>query len=212
MNINLHILLASGTLKSFIKDIENNFNNTVSQVSKYLPIRDVDIIVYDNPEGTVLGHGIGGYTPNKNLMYISLDSSFADLKESINSEFKHTLAHEFHHTARWQNPGYGETLLDAIITEGLADHFDLEVFKESPQPWSVAFSNDELNSLMKKAKKEFNNKEYDHFAWFYGNEALGIPRWAGYSLGFKIVKDYLLKHPDQKPSELCSAKTSTFME
>jgi uncharacterized protein YjaZ len=212
MNINLHILLASGTLKPFIKDIENSFNNTVSEVPKYLPIHDVDVIVYDNPEGTVPEQGIGGYTPNKNLVYISLDPSFVNLKESINSELKRTLAHEFHHTVRWINPGYGETLLDALITEGLADHFDLEIFPELLQPWSEAFNDNELKELMEKAKKEFNNTEYDHFAWFYGNEELGIPRWTGYSLGFKIVKDYLKKHPGQKPSKLYSAETNTFIE
>ncbi|HRN71145.1 MAG TPA: DUF2268 domain-containing putative Zn-dependent protease, partial [Candidatus Woesebacteria bacterium] len=192
--------------------IENNFNDTVSQVAKYLPIRDVDVIVYDNPEGTVPEQGIGGYTPNKNIMYISLDPSFINLKESINLELKRTLAHEFHHTVRWKNPGYGETLLDALITEGLADHFDIEVFNESPQPWSRAFTDSELNNLMKKAEKEFNNTDYDHSAWFYGNVELGIPRWAGYSLGFKMVKDYLAKHPDKKLSELYAAETNTFME
>lgn len=212
MNINLHLLLGTNRLNSYEKAIRTIFSETLSKIQEKMPIHDVDIVMYDNPEGTVPEQGIGGYTPNAHLIYISLDPTFPDLLKSINTELKRTLAHELHHTLRWENPGYGENLLDAIITEGLADHFDLEMFNESPQPWSVAFTEQELAKQLEKAKEEFENKDYDHFAWFYGNEELGIPRWIGYSLGYKLVKDYLEKHPNKKPSTLYNVKTSEFLK
>jgi hypothetical protein len=33
------------------------------------------------------------------------------------------VAHELHHCARWKRPGYGATLGEAIVSEGLACHF-----------------------------------------------------------------------------------------
>lgn len=211
MNITLHLLVGSGALKPYEKHIETVFNNAIKKITSFLPVKNVDVIIYDNPEGVVPEQGIGGYCPNANTIYISLDPSFTHLKTSIDNELKRTLAHELHHTLRWQDPGYGETLLDAMITEGLADHFDLEVYKDNPQPWSIALSEEELKTMLKKAEKEFNNKEYDHFAWFFGNEELGIPRWTGYTIGFELVKKYLYKNPNKKPSQLYSTSTANFM-
>lgn len=211
MNIRLHILSSSGTLKPFINDIEKNFDSAINIITTQIPARNVDVVVYDNPEGALEIHGIGGYTPNAYQIFISLNPTFKNLNVSINTELKRTLAHELHHTLRWKKPGYGETLLDALVTEGLADHFDIEVFNGKPQPWSVAFTPEELDKIRIKAEKEFDNKDYDHFAWFYGNEELSIPEWAGYSLGFQIIKDYLKRNPDKKPSQLYAAKTSEFI-
>lgn len=212
MNIYLHILLGSGRLSPFENEIQDSFDKAVPLITQRIPVKDVDIVIYDNPEGAVKEQGIGGYTPNAHLVYIPMDPSFTDLHNSIQTELKRTLAHELHHALRWDNPGYGETLLDALITEGLADHFDIEVFNEPPQPWSIAITDTELDSLIEKATNDFHNKKYDHATWFYGRTEVGIPRWAGYSLGFKIIKDYLHKYPEKKPSQLYSASTKEFMK
>lgn len=212
MSITLHLLLGSGTLKPFQSTIQDHFDTAVKKIITSIPSKDVDIIIYDNPDGAVPEQGIGGYCPNAHTIYISLDPSFPELKKSIEHELKRTLAHELHHTLRWRDPGYGETLLDAMITEGLADHFDLEVYGGKLQPWSTALPEEELQKMMEKAEKEFDNKEYDHFAWFFGNEDLGIPRWTGYAIGFHLVKLYLQKYPDKKPSQLYAEKTESIMK
>ncbi|CAN5182848.1 DUF2268 domain-containing protein [soil metagenome] len=211
MDIKTHILLGSGRLTPFSQQIQKVIDDAIPVITKKIPAKNVDVIMYHNPEGAVPEQGIGGYCPNGNITYISLDPAFSNLKDSIKKELKRILAHELHHTLRWQNPGYGETLLDAMITEGLADHFDIEVYNEQPQPWSITLSEHELQRMMKKAKTEFDNKEYDHFAWFFGNEELGIPRWTGYAIGFHLVKQYLQKYPDKKPSQLYAEKTEIFV-
>ncbi|MES0476805.1 MULTISPECIES: DUF2268 domain-containing putative Zn-dependent protease [Citrobacter freundii complex] len=40
-----------------------------------------------------------------------------------------------HHAARWQGPGYGSTLGEALVSKGLADHFSLELFGGEPELW-----------------------------------------------------------------------------
>ncbi|MFA9288450.1 MAG: DUF2268 domain-containing putative Zn-dependent protease [Weeksellaceae bacterium] len=212
MNLHLHILSASGTLAPFIDSITENYNSALKVITDKIPVRNVDIVVYDNPEGTLEEDGLGGYTPNANQVFISVNPAFDKLNESIDKHLKRILAHELHHTLRWQNPGYGKTLFEALITEGLADHFDLELFNEEPEPWSNSFNKVELDKLMEKAMKELNNNTYNHFAWFYGDEDLNIPKWAGYSLGFKLVKDYLETHPEEKPSQLYSINANEFLK
>lgn len=210
-NINLHILLGTKRLIPFADLLKQEFDKAILHITSKLPVTDVDIIVSDNPDNTIPEQGIGGYSPDANTIYVSLDPTFENLKESLKREFKRTLAHELHHSMRWRNPGYGENLLDAMVSEGLADHFDLEMYGESLQPWSIALDDNQISEIKKKAESEYSNSEYDHMAWFYGNEEAGIPRWAGYSLGFRIVKDYFEKHPDKKASVLYSEDTKTFI-
>jgi uncharacterized protein YjaZ len=211
MTIQTHILLGSRRLQPHAKDIDAAIVKALPFIEEKLPIKDIDIVVHDNPRGSVPELGIGGYTPNAHLVFISLDPSFPKIKESICIHLKHTLAHELHHTMRWRDPGYGITLVDALITEGLADCFDLEVFGGESPPWSRALSDEEFNRMIKKAQGELHNKKYDHSSWFYGNSNMGIPRWTGYSLGYKMIRDYLQKHPDKKPSLLYATKTDTFL-
>ena len=48
-----------------------------------------------------------------------------------------------------------------------------------------------MSALLERATVEFDNDSYNHAAWFFGSEALGLPRWAGYKLGFQLVQKYL---------------------
>ncbi len=119
MNIVAHILLGSGKLLTFSEEIRRNFDEAIPVITQKIPAKNVDVIIYDNPEGAAAEQGIGGYCPNAHTIYISLDPSSPDLQRSIERELKRTLAYEQHHTLHWQNSGYGKTLLDAMITEGL---------------------------------------------------------------------------------------------
>lgn len=211
MAIKFHIMTESPKIWSYKDRLFGVARKAVSDVSKKIPIDNVDIVLYENQEGAIreIG-GIGGYAPNANLVLVSLDPTNKKFSQAITDELKGTLAHELHHTLRWRNPGYGTTLLEALITEGLADHFDLELTRQSPRPWSIALSKKELQRMLRHAKLNFN-KSYDHSAWFFGSKEKNIPRWTGYSLGFYLVGLYLQKHSDQRPSRLYSAKASTFI-
>ena len=104
--------------------------------------------------------------------------------------------------------GYGETLFDALITEGLADHFDREVNGGDPPPWSTSLSDAQREVWLKRAREEFGSTSYDHAAWFYGKEG-GQPKWTGYALGYHLVGEYL-NRAKKKPSELVAAASSDF--
>lgn len=207
-NIVVHVLKTSRRLQAFEDKIKSEALGTIKDVCKLLPVSNIDIVVSDNPSGAIPHIGIGGYAPNAHLIYISIDPSFKPLSTPI-KELKGTLSHELHHCLRWTNPGYGATLLEAIITEGLADYFELQITKKPPQRWSVALDKNELNKWLSNAKAEFNNKQYDHNEWFYGSKR--IPKWTGYSLGYYLVGEYLKKHPGESAETLYSTPASEFL-
>ena len=182
------------------------------KISNKLPISDVDVAIYNNPRGIIPEVGIGGYAPNEHLVFVYLDSKFPNIKRVIREQLKRTLAHELHHCLRWRDPGYGKTLLESLVTEGLADHFDLEVNSGNPEPWCTALNVEEIVAFSKRAKIEYDNKNYDHRAWFFGSTEKGLPRWTGYALGFKLVENYLKINPAQKASELCAVKAEEFIK
>lgn len=211
-NINLYILKASGRLTPYIEDIKKVFKDSLNKISEKIPVSNIDIVVCDDKDKVIPESGITGYTPNSNLIFISLDPGSPSFSKLIGDEFNRTLAHEMHHCMRWRRPGYGKTLLEVLITEGLADHFDLEIYGGNPHPWSVALDKDQTERLMERAKDEFNNKEYDHTAWFFGSKDKNIPRWTGYALGFNLVAEYLKKNPDKKPSQLHALEAGEFVK
>lgn len=210
MNINTYILAASKKLSPFATDLQHIAENTIKKVSKLIPVQDVDIMCYDNSLETIETIGIGGYTPNQYLIYIALDSQRSTFADDIKNHLGRQIAHELHHTLRWKNPGYGQTLFEALVTEGLADHFSYEVYPGKLEAWDTAFSQGKLENLLKLAEVEYDNPKYDHSEWFFGSNPLRIPRWAGYSLGYEIIKQYLRKHPSQKASKLYASSASIF--
>lgn len=155
--------------------------------------------------------GVGGYAPDANTVFISLDPDFSEFENTITNELSRILTHELHHVLRLKNHVYGETLLEVLIAEGLADHFDVEVNEVAPHPWCTALSEDQIGTLLVKARKEFDSKKYDHDVWFFGSEEKSIPKWTGYSLGYKLVDDYLQKNNDKKPSTLYKLKAEEFI-
>jgi uncharacterized protein YjaZ len=114
------------------------------------------------------------------------------LKKALGTWVPATLAHELHHSSRIRTgPGYGITLAEALVTEGLADHFVAEAFPRTPpQPWDNAISAEQETELWRKAQSILKVPYgYNHQAWFFGGR--NLPRWAGYTLGYRIADAYL---------------------
>ena len=212
MSINLHILNASGRLNDTSDQIEKEFHCAVDKISKTIPLSDTDIVIYDNPHGVIPELGIGGYTPSPHLVFIYIDPGFPNLSNMLSETFKRTLAHEMYHALRWKNPGYGKTLLEALITEGLADHFDMEINNCSPNLWDQALTEKQFRRMSIRVKKDYSNRNYNHNDWFGGSKKRGIPRWTGYSLGFHLVGEYLKNHSDKQPSGLYNIKAEEFIQ
>jgi hypothetical protein len=157
--------------------------------------------------------GVGGFAdPEDGDVFVSIDGAPpGGLKAALETWIPATLAHELHHSSRIRvGPGYGITLAEALVTEGLADHFVAESFPDTPpQPWDHALSGDQETELWQEAQSVLEvPRGYDHRAWFLGGADL--PRWAGYTLGYRIAEAYL--GADRVASSAVGTKADTVIE
>ena len=211
MPINIYILSSSKDLKSFTKGIKSVVKSVELSIKKLIPLGDIDVVFYDNPEATLKESGIGGYTPCANIIFFSLDPRNPNFKQGLKKELSFQLAHEINHAIRFRTPITKETLFEAMISEGLADHFAMEITGQKiPPAWSTALTDEQKKEFFKKSSEEWNLPTYNHNAWFYGSEIKKIPRWTAYTLGYDLVANYLRKNPKIKSSKIISAETSIF--
>ena len=210
MSIKTHILLESEGLVPYQELIKRYSVAIIHTVSQQLKLPNLDIVFSDNSRGVIPEIGVGGYAPTPHLIFIYINPKHPNLEKTLSLEVECTLAHELHHSARSYTVGYGTTLLEALISEGLADHFEIETTGVSPRQWSVAFSGAKLTDWNEKAKLEYKNTNYNHSDWFYGSKEKGIPRWIGYSIGFNLVGEYMKKN-NKKSSELVNLQAEKFV-
>jgi hypothetical protein len=155
-----------------------------------VPIPPVDVVAYVNPAFTTQGLGFGGYSPSANLILISVNPEFPELERSLKEELPGILAHELHHCMRWAGPGYGATLFEALITEGLACDFEREIRGGIRPRYLPELSPETMTRLLSLAAPELDSKSYHHSEWFFGSKERGIPSCAGYALGLFLIEQY----------------------
>lgn len=169
--------------------------NHTKKAGSILGIPIVNASLYPNQDFTIPETGEGGYTPSGDWFHIYIDPSKnqKQLAEIVRTSIPSTIYHEMNHIARWRNTGYGSSLPEAIISEGLAIVFAKEQWGKSKTPWAD-FSKKELDRLLAIAKKRGrrNDRTYDHGEWFLGTGKL--PRWSGYKLGAYIVGSFRNKN------------------
>ena len=156
-----------------------------NRLTGILSLDGVDAALYINPSWCLPETGIGGYAPTGQWLQLTLDPQNPNFAANWRRELPATLAHELHHVRRWRGPGYGQTLREALATEGLALHFEAQQRGEVPvyaQPMI------DLDALWQHALPVLNTDTYNHPAWFFGLEAEGLPRWGGYMLAYERVR------------------------
>jgi len=178
-------------LKNERKLLKEVIRNHARNAGLILDVPIVNITIYPNSDFTMLETGEGGYTPSMDWfhIYINPAKKKIELDKIIKNIIPATVYHEMSHVSRWKNTGYGRSLLDVIVTEGLANVFSGEQWKKYKAPWNNYSKKEiiKLLDLLKKRKKS-NDKNYNHDEWFYGTGKL--PRWTGYKLGSYIIKSF----------------------
>ncbi len=208
----ISIMQASGRLGPYLSSIRKSAQEAVSKIEAKIPLTGVDVVICDNPRATIPHLGIGGQTVTSNLVIVSLNPSSKFLINKIEEAILRTLAHELNHCARWECVGYGKTLLEAMISEGLADHFDEEISKGEPQSWSKSLSLRQIERFLGLAKEDLHNKNYNHTDWFFGSKTKKIPKWTGYSLGYYLVEEYLKRNSGKQPSDIYNLTALQFIK
>ncbi|MGZ6005422.1 MAG: DUF2268 domain-containing putative Zn-dependent protease [Candidatus Saccharimonadales bacterium] len=154
------------------EEIRNAFDKLAPYIkneNQVIYLRDIKFLAID-------GQYPGGHCYNAYEAMIALPDWNADKRQVIA-----TINHELHHMARWQNPGYGETLGGAILSEGIATFYEEKVSGWTP-PWAQAEVSKEALS---GAAENWNDNQYNHSEWFFDGK---YGKWTGYAIGYRLAK------------------------
>lgn len=167
-------------------DLEMLTQECVERFTADLGIAGIDVVL--TTEYTYLPIqelAVGGYAPSAGLVVIAVEP---ENPEFINwrTNLPGTVAHELNHAARWRSVGYGSTLLEALVSEGLATVYESLMTGHTP-PYAKARA--DFNELWAEAAPLLHTTGYGHATWFFGEGHL--PRWAGYGLGNELVLKHL---------------------
>ncbi len=190
--------------------INTLMDQALAQVRTAFPSFDpVRITVFADAQRSIPGYGIGGFALNGQTFEIAINPAFADLARILRERLAGTVAHEAHHVMRFRGPGYGTTLLESMISEGLADHFAVELLGVDLPPWSRAFAEEETETFLGLARPLFDSSSFDFDAWFFGTRS-DLPRWVGYTLGYRLVEAYQSQNPGRSAAQLVNTPAQTF--
>jgi len=181
---------------------------TLDAVGPLLDVTNLRIAIVADPLQVIPEVGVGGYNPSADEVRLFADPGSPNLEGVFRSELPSMLAHEIHHAMRRRAIGYGSTLLQAAVSEGLADHFSLEVLPREAPPWATALTEQELSVWIPEVVAR-STGSYSHPEWFFGSST--IPRWTGYAVGFELVRAYLDQGPLRRASTLVGEPAGSFI-
>lgn len=213
MGYHLHFLNAAQDFKDDdIESIKAATFSALEEINKFLPPMDLDIYFSHMPRATIPDEYIGGFAGSASKMEIYFDTHYPELERVIRDELKKTIAHEYHHAYRVKTIGYcWNTLGESLVSEGLADSFDHEVFNGAVPRWCRALDAEQMQTYLIKAADQLDGKDYNHFAWFHGRTP-EIPQWTGYTLGYFIIQSYLEKNLQMTAAKLVDTPPAEILQ
>lgn len=81
------------------------------------------------------------------MFSLTIDPANPNFAHSLrDGDLRRAVAHEAHRCMRMAGPGYGWSLGEALVSEGLAGHFASRLFDSPPAPWECAVTDEVLRA------------------------------------------------------------------
>jgi len=171
------------------------------------------LIIIEQSANVIPETGELGYTdPTSGQVLIQLDPhSQVPFSETLAVWLPEALAHEIHHSVRTlAGPGFGTTLGEFLVSEGMASAFAHQAFPGTNAPWDNALTSVQEHTLWGRSKPLLNQTGLQLYEqWFFGGN--GVPEWAGYTIGYHIAEDYIQHHPGTSAASLVAAPAATIL-
>jgi hypothetical protein len=182
----IHWLEAEGSLEPWRTEITAQIAAAENVVASLIDPPRIDILIAHRcAKGIIPELGIGAFAQFPSLFSMSCDPANENFGTSLSNRAVIRLAlHEVHHCLRMVGPGFGRSLGEALVSEGLAGRFASHLIGTPPELWENIADGSEIINHMPDTKT-LASTDYDYDEWFYG--AGELPRWTGYSLGYEIV-------------------------
>lgn len=186
----------------------SNINKTLEKCKQKIAISEKLHVhcfpSYNSFINTKMG-GVSGYTSDKNniFLFISPQSGWQkQLRYTITHEYAHTFAYKYH---EWK------TLLDSLIFEGIAEHFRESVLGGKISPWSKSIPQKECKEIFKEIYNNLQKTQEKYYQQIFLGAENKYPLWAGYSIGYQIIKSFLSKRKNVSWLEIMKEKTENIL-
>lgn len=194
MDWQLHWLEAEGDLGPWRERIAVEVETARLAAERVLPPLRLDVLAQRLAGATIPEIGMVGHAYRKGLFALTLDPDNPHFERCLNDgTLRRQVVHEAHHCGRMAAIGYGQTLGDALVSEGLAGRFVSYLFGSPAELWECAVDDSAIRKHLPDGAA-LATPNFDHAGWFFGVGGRR-PRWLGYTLGYRIVGDWLATVP-----------------
>jgi hypothetical protein len=197
---------ASGV--SLVRDVTTD----LTRIAALLP-GPSSVIIIEQTANVTPETGELGYTdPTTGQVLIQLDPiSQVPFSETLAVWLPEALAHEIHHSVRTlTGPGFGNTLGEFLVSEGMASAFFHQAFPGTDAPWDNALTPVREHAFWNQAQPLLTQGGLTVYSqWFYGGD--GVPKWAGFTIGYHIAEEYIQHHPGTSAASLVDAPAATIL-
>ena len=101
-----------------------------------------------------------------------------------------------------------ETLLDAMVAEGISDYFAQECLNGARARWMDTQDDVEPRRMWPRLHRRFGISDPTEIRRFLFGDGDRVPAWTGYILGYMIVRRFLDNNPDMTMMRLVSMPAS----
>lgn len=191
--------------------------------SRSLPRPDLSARMFIFPgdgESAVLVNQLGG------VLAFSLGASatllFVWPRGDWESNLRYNVVHEYAHLVRnllfprgiaggrlvYMKTQQPETLLDAMVAEGISDCFAQECLNGARPRWMDTQDEVEPRRMWPRLQRRFGISDPTEIRRFLFGDGDRVPAWTGYTLGYMIVRRFLDNNPGTTMMRLVSMPAS----
>ena len=177
---------------------------------------DGESSVLVNQLGGVLGFSLGA---SATLLFVWPQGDWR-------SNLRYNVVHEYAHLVRnllfprgiaggklvYMKTQQPETLLDAMVAEGISDCFAQRCLDGARPRWMDTRDEVELLRMWPRVHRRFGVSDATEIRRFLFGDGDRVPAWTGYTLGYMIVRKYLDKYPETTMMRLVSMPASDVYE
>ena len=105
-----------------------------------------------------------------------------------------------------------DTLLDAMLTEGIADAFARGIYPDHLPRWVTELTPEDEAAVWPQIQRRLNFTDPGEIRRYLFGDSDRVPLWSGHAIGYSIVRSYLRRHPGAKPASLVGLQPHTIYE
>jgi uncharacterized protein YjaZ len=192
--------------------LAGDVSKDLTRIAALLPGPSTVIIIEQSTNVTPETGELGYTDPTTGQVLIQLDPvSQVSFSETLAVWLPQALAHEIHHSVRTvSGPGFGNTLGEYLVSEGMASAFFRQAFPGTDAPWDNALTPVQEHALWNRAQPVLDLGGLSVYSqWFYGGD--GVPQWTGFTMGYHIAVDYIQRHSGTSAASLVDAPAATIL-